>query len=172
MRACDGKKDMLVIDHAGCVLYHGFPDIDREWPLAETDNIDKPNPTNKPPAPLPIKCPQCQALFSGTRTCPECGYLCTPQKKPKDYAKKNGTLIELSSGDLPQDTATLLYQRYWGTCIATAIKRNRHAGAAAGMFKGKFGIPPWQAKVHPLPGFDEWKQSARDVFPGFVREKV
>lgn len=172
MRSYPGKKDCLLIDHAGCVLFHGFPDIDREWPLDPRDNIDKMRQA-KPNEPKPMQCAKCHAVFVGSRKCPECGHVHAWAKTAKDYAQKNGTLIEVNGDELPEDTKTLLYQRFWGVCIGVAIKNNRRAGAAAGMFSGKFGIPPWQAKVHPLPACaGDWKLPAHVVFPGFVRARA
>lgn len=173
LRAHPGKVDMILIDHAGCVLFHGFPDVDRDWPLSEHDNIDAKSKPREPGDPTPMTCSQCTAVFSGTRTCPECGHAHVWLKQPKDYAQKNGTLIEVSAGDLAPDESALLMNRYWATCIATAIKRRKHAGMAAGMFSGKFGKPPWQAGVKPLPeGHGDWKLRADAVFPGFVRKKA
>ena len=61
-------------------------------------------------------------------------------------------------------------QRFWGTCIGVAIKRQKSAGMAAQMFSQKFKVPPWEAGVDHLPADrDAWKRPARDVFPGFVR---
>lgn len=169
MRACEGKTDCILIDHSGCVLYHGFPDTDRDWPIAPTDNIDTKNQSRNTKETRPIKCVKCSALFQGSRTCPACGHLHTFTKPAKDYAQGTGSLIEISKGDIPEQTQNILYQRFWATCIATAIKGGRTAGMAAGMFSKKFGIPPWQARVQPLPKHSiDWKKSAIDIFPGFA----
>ncbi len=174
MRSYPGKTDCIIIDHAGCVLYHGFPDVDREWPLDKRDNVDKKAQEKKKDGkePSQIQCAKCTAVFSGSRTCPECGHIHAWEKKAKDYAQSNGTLIEISSGDLPQETSKLLMQRFWAVCIGAAVKRGRKAGMAAAMFSNKFGIPPWQAKVNPLPSVSgAWQRPAMEVFPGFARTK-
>jgi len=171
MRAHDGKTDCVIIDHAGCVLYHGFPDTDRDWPLSADDNVDEAAEKKQKDGqePAAMQCAKCSALFSGSRTCPECGHVHTPPKKPKEYGGRNGTLIEVTGGDLPPEVSTVLMQRFWGVCIGTAIKRNRNAAMAAAMFRSKFGMPPWEAKVKPLPEGGAWKNAARDVFAGYVR---
>lgn len=33
MRKCEGKADLMIIDHAGNIARHGYPDEDREWSL-------------------------------------------------------------------------------------------------------------------------------------------
>ncbi len=168
MRSHPGKEDCVLIDHAGCVLYHGFPDVDREWPLDANDNIDEKKDKDNQAGSM--RCSQCHAVFSGTRKCPECGHEHVITRTPKEYANKQGTLVEVSEGNLDPDTSFILMQRFWATCIGVAIKRRARAGMAAAMFSGKFGIPPWQAKVHPLPsGSGDWKRAAEDVFPGFAR---
>lgn len=169
-----GKVDCVIIDHSGCVLYHGFPDIDREWPLDPCDNADKKNQEKPPGEKGTIQCVKCTAIFKGSRTCPECGHVHAMEKKPKDYAQSNGTLIEVSKGaDMPPDAAKVLMQRYWCVCIGVAIKKGRKASMAAGMFSGKFGKPPWQAGVSPLPqSSKQWHEPASYVFPGFVKGKA
>lgn len=172
MRAHPGKEDCLIIDHSGCVPYHGFPDIDRDWPLDPCDNVDK-MAEKKQKESQPMVCVKCSAVFKGSRTCPECGHVHIIVKTPKDYAQRNGTLIEVSKGDLPAEVSVILKQRFWGMCIGVAIKRNGKAGMAAGMFSNKFGIPPWQASVTPLPSSrDGWQRPACEVFPGFARGRV
>lgn len=167
-----GKKDALIIDHAGAVLYHGFPDTDREWPLDPLDNADKKNQEKKKEQQT-IQCVQCHALFKGSLTCPECGHVHKAKKKPVERANGSGSLVEIAKGaDIPEHQLRLLQQRYWATCIATAIKRNRHCGMAASMFSNKFGIPPWQAGVSPLAEGREWKEPASLIWPGFVRGKA
>lgn len=172
MRAYPGKANCIILDHSGCVTYHRFPDIDRIWPLDACDNIDRMAKEKKDSEPSTMQCVKCSAIFVGSRTCPECGHVHAFEKQAKDYAQKNGTLIEISSGDMPEETSQLLMQRFWGTCIAVAVKRNSKAGAAAGMFSSKFGIPPWQAKVNPLPSVNSaWQSPAYEVFPGYGKRK-
>lgn len=172
MRSYPSKEDCILIDHAGCVLYHGFPDVDRLWPLDPCDNIDKISKQLQLSKPASMQCSQCTAVFSGSRTCPECGHVHVITKAPKDYAKKNGTLIEVNSGDIPAEISGILQQRFWSTCIGAAIKRGKKAGMAAAMFSSKFGVPPWQAGVSPLPNNKgDWQRYATEVFPGFARGK-
>ncbi len=173
LRAFLGKTDCIVIDHAGCVLYHGFPDTDRDWPLGADDNVDDKNQEKKTKEQQPIRCIKCSAIFSGSRTCPECGHVHIAPKLPKDYGGKAGSLIEVSHGTIDPEIAGIAYQRFWGVCIGAAIRRHQRAGVAAAMFSSKFNLPPWKAGVKPLPPHrGDWQRPARDVFPGFVRSKV
>jgi hypothetical protein len=110
--------------------------------------------------------------MSGTLKCPECGHLHATPRTPKDYGGRNGTLVESVRDELPPETQKLLYQRYWGLCIGTAIKKRAKAGMALAMFKDKFRLFPWEAKVSPLPPRlkDVWKRPAEECFPGFAKQ--
>lgn len=169
MGADEGKKDMILIDHAGCVRYHGFPDRDIVWPLDPSDNVDKMNRNSANLRP-PFRCVQCFALIVGTNRCPECGHVHKAKQMPKDYGIAGGTLVEATRDEIsPEDMATLR-GRFWCSCIGTAIKRMTKAGVAAKMFSGKFGLPPWEAGVKPLPpNRGDWQRPAVEVFPGFRR---
>lgn len=68
MRPFDGQE-ALVLDHAGCVFEHGFPQDDQEYDL-------DPTPKKKGAGEAPVKvCPGCDAvLATAVRTCPHCGH--------------------------------------------------------------------------------------------------
>jgi DNA repair protein RadD len=164
MRATPGKKDAIIIDHGGCVLYHGFADADIEWKLDREDCIDRRIQEAKEASPekFPVTCENCHGMFVG-RVCPHCG---TPRKQfeRKDTHKnKNGTLIEITRDmDLTPDALHTAQQRLWYSFIVAAIKRNLKAGVAAAMFKNRFGIPPWKTNVQPQT--TNWQQPASQAF--------
>jgi superfamily II DNA or RNA helicase len=57
-------------------------------------------------------------------------------------------------------------QRYWLKCIYVAIRKDRKAASAIGMFKEKFKLAPWEANVNPLANGQagEWQLPAASVF--------
>jgi DNA repair protein RadD len=64
MRASDGKTDCLVLDFAGNTLRHG--------PIDRVDGRKR--PTHGGEAPVKT-CPSCRSIiFTGFRTCPDCGF--------------------------------------------------------------------------------------------------
>ena len=66
-RAVDGKKDFLVLDHAGNVLRHGFIEQDPEACLVKKEKKDA------VPRGIQIKvCRECYAAYRGDK-CPVCG---------------------------------------------------------------------------------------------------
>ncbi len=78
MRRADGKKDCLVLDHAGNVHYHGYVEEERYWSLTgikdpgkkytTRDGKEKDRPVRN------LICPKCTVVFASSLTCPECGY--------------------------------------------------------------------------------------------------
>ena len=68
LRACEGKGDLMVLDHAGIVPKHGMPGSDIEWKLTETDDAA----LSKEPRAIP--CPECNAILLSTGKCGACGW--------------------------------------------------------------------------------------------------
>jgi superfamily II DNA or RNA helicase len=101
LRPAEGKSDCLVLDHSGAVHYHGFAADPRFWTLDGKYALDSPrNMACEAAKERQVDCPECGAVFSGTRICPECGY----ELKPKGRLVKNldGELIEIGAG-LPEE---------------------------------------------------------------------
>lgn len=95
LRACEGKPDALILDHAGNVLRHGRVE---EFSPPELSSIDK--RTDKK-AKIHVSdlfpCPACRAVMSpGQRVCGECGH---------EIARRNrvdfvpGRLVENATGE-------------------------------------------------------------------------
>ena len=82
LRTQDGKRDCIILDHAGCAHAHGFIDEDREWSL---DSRKKKRGEQKREAPVRT-CDQCYAAYpAASRACPECGY--EPDRKPPEITE-------------------------------------------------------------------------------------
>lgn len=91
MRPHPGKRDALLLDHAGCVLTHGFPDDPREWSL---EGVRK-GAREIDPALSVRTCLYCWAAFSSRcDKCPHCGWLY--DKKMKEPEVVEGTLEEIT----------------------------------------------------------------------------
>lgn len=70
LRMYPGKKDCIILDHAGNWRRHGLPDDHREWTLDGSRESAK----QKPAAPV-RQCERCFAAYlSSSNTCPECGW--------------------------------------------------------------------------------------------------
>ncbi len=91
--AASEKPHCLVLDHAGCTLNHGMPDMEREWSLAG-------RPKKQAAAPV-MQCKQCFAIYAPAPKCPECGY----QKPEPDKPKRE---IEVVAGQLAEKDAAAI----------------------------------------------------------------
>ena len=66
LRPAPGKQRAVILDHAGNVYRHGFPDLEHAWSLAG-------RPKKRGQAPVK-RCSSCGALIpTSARECPECG---------------------------------------------------------------------------------------------------
>jgi DNA repair protein RadD len=162
LRSSPGKTNCVVIDHAGAVLYHGFPDADRAWELTEDTDMAKDyrDRMKNGEAPKPIVCPECSRIFSGRPDCPVCGWR-VRQAQGQEVNHKGGKLNRVEREPvlkaLPED-----YRKAWVQCLAVARHQGRTLSSAASMFRQRFGIPPWAARgAAPLPSYGyDWKTPA------------
>ncbi len=181
-----GKIDMMVIDHAGVVLYHGLPGMDIDWtvdpnarPIEERMAAER----EAGKLPTPIICPKCFMMYQALPACPGCGH--KAEKRGKDIAMRPGTLMEVDRQHVHGPDLGIDYKKIWMRCLATAANNGRSFGTAAAIFKSQTGKAPWEAQVGPLPPPlpDEhqdnpdhvkldWKMPVIDKYPDFVRQRI
>lgn len=98
-----GKTDFLVLDHAGAVYEHGYFDQDRHWTLAGLGKIGKtkgkPTGTVQKKT-LSLRCKKCMTVFTGSLTCPDCGYYF--EKTAKSFKVVDGELVDVRPGAVEQ----------------------------------------------------------------------
>jgi superfamily II DNA or RNA helicase len=173
LRASPGKEACTVIDHAGAVLYHGFPDADRPWALAETldHSADWQAKVAAGTAPKPQVCPHCACVFAARPDCPACGW--RPKREPKPTETNKGQLFEVeraaAAAFTPDD-----YRKGWAQCVAQAHHTGKSLSAAAAVFKRRFDALPWAVRAEPLPpaGYN-WHRPASDWWrAAFVSSKA
>ncbi len=140
-RAHEGKTDYLLVDHAGNVLRHGFPDEDRIHSLEVT-------PRREPPS---LKtCPRCFLVVSvAIASCPACGMVFGggagggPDRTP-DVVE--GELIELQDRPaVPVSPKVLQRQRDYIRWRAEAWIKGWKPGYASHRYQEKYGV--WPVKV-------------------------
>lgn len=170
MRPYPGKTHGVLIDHAGAVFRHGFPDEDTDWPLegnvdAEFNQKHKDGMTEKA-----FYCKHCELLYHGQPGCPQCGKV--PTKPPRSIfaapplENTNEILTEAQRGG-----GKTVYEReekvkHWLRCLAVAANRNGTFGMAGAIFKKKY---------NEFPGRDfpcipaNWGLKVLDVYPKFKR---
>lgn len=118
----------LLLDHAGCVRKHGFPQDDRTWSLEG-------RPKGAGEAPVKV-CPQCKATIpAAAQVCPECGHVF----EREGLAVVEGDLVEV----LPPALAPVDVRRAWyASQLDEAARRGRKLGWARHRYREQFGAWP------------------------------
>lgn len=176
MRTHTDKDGWLLMDHAGCVMEHGFPQDDREYSLDAPAERKKRG--DKESGPSVTVCESCFAIFeSALRICPECK---TERKVVGRSVEedKAGVLTELSQTDAQKMRARFARQIPWelrsnrlATFIATAKDKGYKLAWAYFKFKDDVGMwPPKKMQTEALfrlglteEGFDERRKDQPDA---------
>jgi DNA repair protein RadD len=170
MRPHPGKKDAILIDHAGAIFRHGFPDEDVPWELSTSESIESRVAKEREEGSRgePRLCPRCAMLYAGP-SCPQCGYK-ELVRKAKPDKRDDELLVEVPRDQAPPDPREERI-RYWHRCLAVMAAKNRTCGAAAHMYRAKFDR--WPGPDLPkVPSGDQWKMPVRDLYPEYLRRKV
>ena len=161
LRIAEGKADCLVLDHSGCVHRHGFAHEARAWTLDGDMALVPPEAGSRgePGESRQIECPECSAVFSGTRTCPECGYYLAP--KGKIVETIDGELVEIGASLAPEHQDQLAF---FLELRGLAAERGYKPGWPAVNYRERFGDwppRPWNHLPAALPGLvtRRWVQS-------------
>jgi DNA repair protein RadD len=169
-RPFPGKKDAILLDHAGAVFLHGFPDADLVWSLDPAQRIQDANSERQKREPSPITCPACSHVFSGTLTCPECGHVL--KKLPRDARYTSEGMGEVTAKDLERVRTNQTPEakiRYWHVALACMANKGRTTGAAAHMYKRRFGCFP-EDFLPNLPRGHEWRLPVAQLYPQYLRQ--
>jgi hypothetical protein len=145
LRIAPGKTDCVVLDHAGCVYRHGFAADDRAWTLDGTMALVPPPPRGAREPAAAKECPECHAVFTGTATCPECGFTFMP--KGRLVETLDGALVEIGIG--ADSTAQDRLQVYLELRGYAAEKQYKPKWAAC-QYRDRYGEwPPWTWNAEP-----------------------
>jgi len=168
-RPFPGKDHALLIDHAGAVHQHGFPDEEVPWSLDDKTKVEDRIAKRKEGEQREqqqFTCEQCSAVFAGRLTCPRCGHMI--ERKAKEVRHDKGELAEIERNKLNR-TATLHdKQKFWDECLGWAIGKQMKVGAAAHRFKQKYGVFP-NSKILNVPRGSEWQMKAREFYTAIVK---
>jgi DNA repair protein RadD len=170
MRPFPGKTHGVLIDHAGAVFRHGFPDEDTDWTL--DGNVDAAfaakhaeGGTEKA-----LFCASCNLMYHGSLACPQCGR--APAKPPRSiFAPPPVDATNEVLTEAERNAARSVFGRdekikHWLRCLATAFNRHGTFGMAAQMYKRKYDA--WPEDGFPcMPARYQWKSPVADVFPNF-----
>jgi DNA repair protein RadD len=157
LRPAEGKTDALILDHAGAVFEHGFPEDPIAWTLSEDQRA-----TNKAHAARGAwsgstlaTCPECSAVRFAGKPCPACGW--HPVRRAEAVQVVDGELGRVGRDRsvrrdewTPQAKAEFHRQ-----LLYIARERGYKPGWAAQKHKEKFGhwpsSPPWAPPQPELP---------------------
>lgn len=171
LRPADGKKDCLVLDHAGAVHQHGFADEPRFWTLdgkyaQDQAKLKREQKAKEEKDKAAITCPECACVFECSNVCPSCGHTFPPRKK--HLLNHDGDLHELYTKAAKASSDWWTVERRFGffcELVELCRRRGYKPGWAAAKYKSKFlHWPPsnWnreelmRAPVEPSPQLLRW----------------
>lgn len=153
LRPAVEKNDALVIDHAGNVYRHGFPEEAGGWTLDDSVKIQNVRKEKRKDEHQLQTCRHCFTVFEG-HICPACGTAMT--KKARNVNIEEGRLIEVKKKARKLDK-----QATWLECLFQASYKNLKVGAAAHMYRKKIGTWPGH-NLKRVPRSTEWQLFAKD----------
>ena len=174
LRTAPGKKNCIVLDHAGAVYRHGLFEDPIEWSL----DIDQKSRNRRQEARETAlgkrlcECPRCKALRTAGEACHACGW--EPQRRAEAVDVIDGNLARLDRQRRPQINQPseaekrLWYGALWHIGNERARQRPFNAkGWSRNKFREKFGdYPPWSwhppLPVQPSAEVRAWVRS-RDI---------
>lgn len=168
LRPAAGKRDCLVLDHAGNVTRHGFATDPRFWTLhgkyaEDIERKERAKKEREEKGEEEITCPQCKCRWVGGRQCPECGYTFPP--KAKKVETHDGRLVELSPGAIAKHSQQQRMQFYL-ELAGYGQTRDYSPGWAAHKYKERYGAWPewkWREHVDQYGGLDPSIETQRWV---------
>lgn len=135
-RPYDGKKDCILLDHAGCVEAHGFIEDDIQWSLEGKKPAAR-KQKRKEKQKKPLECRECRRVFYGNK-CPDCG------TEIEDYGKKiaamEADLVKVKGRDrrYSQDDK----RAWYGMLRHYGHDKGYSSGWAKHKYRDKFGCWP------------------------------
>lgn len=167
MRPSPGKRDAVVIDHAGACLRHGLPTQDVEWTLDTSDSVDARNRAARKAGerPRPALCPKCFLLFTSSATCPACGHRLPRRALPPETRAE--LLVEVAAGETAGERAER-EARDWKRCLAVAAHRGGTLAMASAIWRKEHGR--WPDDTLPMPPARHLlRRPVLEVYPECVR---
>jgi len=135
IRTAEGKKDAIILDHAGNHLRLGFITDPSPDSLDMGEKKDSATKAKEKDEPKPKECPSCKAVKPvGVSECPECGFRPTRQS---EIEVEKGELKELKRQPTAADK-----QQFYAELIWYSDSKGWSRGWADNKYKEKFGHWP------------------------------
>lgn len=172
MRPYPGKTHGVLIDHAGVVFKHGFPDEDTTWTLEGNVDEEFKKKHDDGKTEQAKYCKKCEMLYHGQLACPQCGAM--PSKPPRSIFAPppvdatDELLTEAERGGERRVDQRDEKVKHWLRCLAVAANRNGTFSMASVIYKQKYS--EWPARDFPcVPDWKGNKEKVADVYPKFKR---
>ena len=154
LRPSDGKTDALILDHAGNLLRHGFPEDEIAWTLDTDDRAEnkslaaRKRAETKGEVTMCLTCaPRVVPIVLGS--CPECGWV--PKRRAEAVEFQDGDLARVDARGRAADRVWSQADkaRFFGELIWYSDERGYRRGWAAHKSREKFGH--WPPLNNPPP---------------------
>jgi len=145
LRPAKGKKEVLLLDHGGCIEEHGFVEWDREWTLDGKKRAWS-KPSEKQTEKV-VKCRACHLVFEGSNKCPQCG------TEVRSFGKKIKTIeAELREIDAKKKKVTTIDKRvYLGMLKYWVREKGYNPKMVIAKYKTKFDCWPHHSIADVAP---------------------
>jgi len=170
LRPAPGKDHLVLIDHAGGYIAHGFVDDDREWTLAEDKTVVNVDAANRKPDDL-VECPGCHTFRRRGPTCDFCDWKPQAIVCAADFNMSEGFLVEVARDTTaPKDQYTRAEKMGWISQLNQIVKdRGKNPGSVFHLYQDKFGEKPPVYTKHvapspPTPEVLSWYKSRMIAF--------
>lgn len=153
LRPAPGKTELMILDHAGCVIRHGLPTADCEWVLdegrqaAKREGEDVSGVSNGKPK--VVFCPKCHVVIKAPPC--KCGWAPAVPKERTDRFLATGKLVSLSERQAEKivDVFGDPKRKEYLNLQKRAQKNGYKPGYAGAKFKEKYG--EWPPLLWNLP---------------------
>lgn len=158
LRPSPGKQECILIDHAKNIEMHGFLTDEVEWNLNGKGKAWKKKKPRKKEKKI-FECDECRTMFSGSATCPQCGW------EVSDYGKKIETtddeLQEITRGKKKKTFTMDEKRKFYGQLEYERRIRGYKQGWKYHKYVAKFGVKPHHSLedigvIQPDAGFNNW----------------
>lgn len=138
LRADEGKRDCLVLDHAANITRLGMAEEDRHWTLDAGRRIEYTKASSKrAKEDTPITCKECSYIFRASRECPRCGWTLPVPKRDVNHVEAELVRITRQRRMEFEDR-----RRFYLELRTLTMERGYKPGYAKVNFKEKFGDWP------------------------------
>jgi DNA repair protein RadD len=167
LRPAPGKDCCIVLDHAGCLLRHGWLQDPITWTLDPRERVANKTHEARMAAYRRqlVDCPECGASRFEGKGCPSCGWRPQPKAEPVEVVDEELVLREPGRPAAPHEYTTGERRAFHGELLALLGELNQarrrrgkpdiRPGWAAAKYRDKFGAwPPrdWAGDPPQLPG--------------------